>query len=123
MDTIDLIKKVNFDSVFTFVYSKRTGTKASNMENQIDEETKKNRFDRLLKVIDQMNKNRFLNYVGSVKEVLVEDMDKVDGFVTGRLNNNILVHFKSNKDNIGKIKKVKLLESKGFYFMGEEIND
>ena len=123
MDTIDLIKKVNFDSVFTFVYSKRTGTKASTMENQIDEETKKHRFDRLLKVIDEMNKNRFSHYVGSVREVLIEDLDKVDGFVTGRLNNNILVHFKSSKDNIGKIKKVKILESKGFYFMGEEIND
>ena len=123
MDTIDLIKKVNFDSVFTFIYSKRTGTKASNMENQIDEKTKKNRFDRLLEVIEEMNKNRFYDYVGKVKEVLVEEVDKVEGFVTGRLDNNILVHFKNDENSIGKIKKVKLIESKGFYFMGEEIND
>ena len=123
MDTIDLIKKVDFDSVFTFVYSKRTGTKASTMENQIDEETKKDRFDRLLKTIEDMNKNRFSNLVGEVEEVLVEELDKVEGYVTGRLNNNILVHFKGNKDYIGSIKKVKLIESKGFYFMGEEVND
>ena len=123
MDTIDLIKKVDFASVFTFVYSKRTGTKASTMENQIDEDIKKDRFDRLLKTIEDMNKNRFSNLVGEVEEVLVEELDKVEGYVTGRLNNNILVHFKGNKDYIGSIKKVKLIESKGFYFMGEEVND
>ena len=123
MDTIDLIKKVNFDSVFTFIYSKRTGTKASTMENQIDEKTKKDRFDRLLKTIEEMNKNRFNELVGKEEEVLVEELDKIDGYVTGRLNNNILVHLKGSKDYIGKFKKVKLLEAKGFYFMGEEIND
>ena len=123
LDTIDLIKKVDFDSVFTFIYSKRTGTKASTMENQIDEETKKDRFDRLLKTIDEMNKNRFIDLVGNVKEVLVEELDKVDGYVTGRLSNNILVHFKGDNTYIGKMKKVKLLESKGFYFMGEEVHD
>ena len=122
-DTIDLIKEVNFDSVFTFIYSKRTGTKASEMPNQIDEETKKIRFDKLLKTIDELNKNRFIDKIGKIDIVLVEDLDKEEGFVTGRLSNNILVHFKGDKSYIGKFKKVKLIESKGFYFIGEEYND
>ena len=118
-DTIDLIKKVNFDQVFTFAYSKRVGTKAANMPNQISEELVKDRFDRLLKVVEECSGKNTIKYEGKVMEVLVESEDRVSGKLTGRLSNNYLVHFDGSKELIGRLVSVKLIKSKVFYFEGE----
>ena len=118
-DTIDLIKQVNFDQVFTFEYSKRTGTKAAKMQSQISKEIVKERFDRLLKVVEECSGKNTTKYEGKVMEVLVEGVDKIAGKLTGRLSNNYLVHFDGAKELIGKIINVKLLKSKVFYFEGE----
>ena len=122
LETLDVVRKVQYDSAFTFIYSKRTGTKAASMENQIDEATVKHRFDRLLKEVQDIAVIRTDRLVGGTYDVLVEDVNhSIEGFVTGRMSNNSIVHFEGSKDLIGKIVDVKLVESKGFYYIGEKI--
>lgn len=121
-DTLDVVKQAEFDSAYTFIYSKRTGTPAALMEDQIPEEVVKQRFDRLLALIQEISAERTQKHVGTVQSVLVESMNEQDeNLVTGRLENNSVVHFKGDKTMIGSIYNVKLLEAKGFYYMGERV--
>lgn len=121
-ETLDVVRKVRYESAFTFIYSKRTGTPAAAMENQVPEDVVKDRFDRLLKEVQDIAAEAILRDEHSVQEVLVEDLDTHEpGFVTGRLSNNTVVHFKGDASLIGKIVKVSLDEAKGFYFMGTMI--
>ena len=118
-ETLDVVRKVRYESAFTFIYSKRTGTPAAAMENQVPEDVVKDRFDRLLKEVQDIAAEAILRDEHTVQEVLVEDLDSHEpGFVTGRLSNNTVVHFKGDASLIGKIVKVSLDEAKGFYFMG-----
>ncbi len=120
LETLDVVRKVQYDSAFTFIYSKRTGTKAASMENQIDEATVKHRFDRLLKEVQDIAVKRTDRLVGETVSVLVEDENNSnEGFVTGRMSNNSIVHFKGDKDLIGKIVDVRLEEAKGFYYIAK----
>lgn len=119
-ETIDVVKKVKFDNAFTFIYSKRTGTPAAAMENQVDEETVKYNFDRLLKVVQDTARESVSKYEGLVMDALVEEMNEHDNeLVTGRLSNNTIVHFKGDESMIGKIIPVKLTKCQGFYYLGE----
>ena len=119
-ETIDVVRKVRFDSAFTFIYSKRTGTPAAKMENQIPEEVIKPRFDRLLKEVQDISREMAARMTGQTLPVLVEEQnDHDETLLTGRLTNNLLVHFPGSTDLIGKIVNVHLLECKGFYYMGE----
>lgn len=118
-DTLDVVRKVRFDSAFTFIYSKRTGTPAASMENQVPEDVVKDRFDRLLSEVQRISTEMSGRDVHTTKPVLVEGLDDhVDGLVTGRLTNNTIVHFPGDASLIGKIVDVYLEESKGFYYMG-----
>ncbi|MBQ5868000.1 MAG: tRNA (N6-isopentenyl adenosine(37)-C2)-methylthiotransferase MiaB [Lachnospiraceae bacterium] len=118
-ETLDVVRKVRYESAFTFIYSKRTGTPAAAMENQVSEDVVKDRFDRLLKEVQDIAAEAILRDEHTVQDVLVEDLDSHEpGFVTGRLSNNTVVHFKGDASLIGKIVKVSLDEAKGFYFMG-----
>lgn len=120
LETMDVVKKVRYDSAFTFIYSKRTGTPAAIMENQIPDDVVKNRFDRLLKEVQEISAEVCSVHAGTTQPVLVESMnDHDDSLVTGRLSNNILVHFKGDESLIGKIVDVNLKECKGFYYLGE----
>lgn len=120
LETMDVVNKVRYDSAFTFLYSKRTGTPAAAMENQIPEDVAKERFDRLLKAVQDIAAEVTGKDVGKIKDVLVEDINRQDPeFVTGRLSNNSVVHFKGSEELIGKIVNVKLTEAKGFYYLGE----
>ena len=122
-DTLDVVKKVGFDSAYTYVYSKRTGTPAATMENRVDKDVIKERFDRLLALLKETSAINCKKKVGAIEEVLVEEENThEDGMITGRLENNLLVHFKGCKEQIGSIVKVKLMEEKGFYYMGEQVN-
>ncbi|OLR58818.1 tRNA (N6-isopentenyl adenosine(37)-C2)-methylthiotransferase MiaB [Anaerostipes sp. 494a] len=122
-DTLDVVKKVGFDSAYTYVYSKRTGTPAATMEHQVDKDVIKERFDRLLALLKETSAINCKKKVGAIEEVLVEEENThEDGMITGRLENNLLVHFKGCKEQIGSIVKVKLMEEKGFYYMGEQVN-
>lgn len=118
-ETIDVIKKVKYDNAFTFIYSKRTGTPAAAMDNQVPEEVVKPLFDKVLKTVQETAKEQVSRYQGMVMDALVEEINENDAdYVTGRLSNNTLVHFKGDASLIGKIVRVSLDECHGFYYMG-----
>lgn len=122
LETIDVVKKARYDSAFTFIYSKRSGTPAAKMPNQVPEDVVKDRFNRLLNVVNEISKEKTLKLQGTVQEVLVEEENKkIEGFVSGRLSNNSVVHFKGDVSLIGKLVNVNLKEAKGFYYMGEMV--
>ena len=122
-DTLSIIREVGFDSVFTFEYSKRTGTVASKMENQVDEKIVKIRFKKLLDTINEMNKNKFDKFIGNTYEVLVEEKDRENNLYLSRLSNNIICYIEGNDDMIGKFYDVKILNNHGFYLDGEVVKD
>lgn len=122
VETLDVVEKAQYDSAFTFIYSKRTGTPAAEMPEQIPDNVVKERFDRLLNLVNKISKEKTRILEGTVQEVLVEELNKkIPGYVTGRLSNNSVVHFKADEDYIGSIVFVKLNEAKGFYYMGEMV--
>lgn len=122
LETMDVVKKVRYDSAFTFQYSKRTGTPAAAMEDQISAEVVKDRFDRLLKEVQSISAEVCSVYTDTVQEVLVEAVnDHNEELVTGRMSNNLLVHFPGDASLIGKIVSVKLTKCHGFYYIGEEL--
>ena len=119
-ETLDVVRKVRYDSAFTFIYSPRNGTPAASMPGQLPEELVHQRFDRLLKEVQQISAERCSIWTGSCQEVLVEAIDDHEaGYVTGRMRNNLLVHFPGNASLIGQLLTVELKECKGFYYMGE----
>ena len=121
-DTMDVVNKAEYESAFTFIYSKRTGTPAAEYPDQVDPEIIKRRFDRLLGRVQEIAAEKTLKYVGTETTALIEDIDDhEDGFVTGRLGNNMVVHVKGDAGLIGRIVKVRLNEAKGFYYLGEII--
>ena len=121
LETLDLVEKVGYDTAYTFIYSKRTGTPAAKMEDQVPEDVVKNRFDRLLKTIQTISKEKTYAYEGTDQLVLVEGVSEHDSaYVTGRLSNNLLVHFKADSKLIGKLVNVHLDEAKGFYYIGHQ---
>ena len=118
-ETLDVVEKSDFDTAFTFIYSKRSGTPAAKMEDQVSEDVVKDRFDRLLKEVQDIASEVVKRHEGTVQKVLVEEIDTHEaGFVTGRLSNNTVVHFAGDASLIGKIVDVSLDEAKGFYYMG-----
>lgn len=119
-ETLDVVKKVQYDSAFTFIYSNRSGTPAAEMENQVPQDVVKDRFDRLLKVVNEISSKKTAKYEGTTQLVMAEEVNSHDPeLITGRLSNNTVVHFKGTKDLIGQELKVKLLKAKGFYYFGE----
>ncbi len=123
-ETIEVVKEVQYDNAFTFIYSKRTGTPAATMPNPTGEEEIKENFDRLLKVVQETAKSRVGRLTGEVHGALVEEINEHDSsLVTGRLSNNTIVHFTGDASLIGKIVSVRLVESHGFYYTGQLINE
>lgn len=119
-ETLDVVKQVEYDNAFTFIYSKRTGTPASRMDNQVPEDVIKDRFDRLLAIVQENAAKKANLLTGKVLPVLVEQINEQDDkLVSGRLANNSLVHFPGDASMIGNIYQVRLLECKGFYYLGE----
>lgn len=119
-DTLDVVRQVKYDSAFTFIYSKRTGTPAAAMTDQVPEDVVKERFNRLLKLVQSIATTQCSRDLGKTLEVLVEEVNEKDpSMVSGRLSNNTMVHFKGDPSLIGTICNVKITESKGFYYLGE----
>ncbi|MDO4522840.1 MAG: tRNA (N6-isopentenyl adenosine(37)-C2)-methylthiotransferase MiaB [Eubacteriales bacterium] len=119
LETMDVVRRVRYDSAFTFIYSKRTGTPAAAMEDQVPEDVVKDRFDRLLALVQGISRERTARFTGETLPVLVEEVNDHDAsLMTGRLSTNLLVHFPGDASLIGKIVNVKLEECKGFYFLG-----
>ena len=122
-ETLDVVEKSGFDTAFTFIYSKRSGTPAAKMEDQVPEDVVKDRFDRLLKLVQEKGREVSSRFQGEVQEVLVETESKEKGIFTGRTQYNLLVHFPGTPDLLGKYVKVRLDTCKGFYYMGTRVED
>ena len=118
-ETLDVVRRVRFDSAFTFIYSPRTGTPAAAMPDQVDPAVVKERFARLLDLVQKIGAEQSGRDVGRTLPALVEALDpQVPGRVTGRLGNNVMVHFPGEERLIGTIVDVKLEEVHGFYYIG-----
>ena len=114
-----MVRQAEYDSAYTFIYSKRTGTPAANMPDQIPDDVVKERFNRLLQVVAESSAKRTGRLEGQTAEVLVEGISEQDpSMITGRLSNNLLVHFPGDESYIGKLCKVHLDQAKGFYYIG-----
>ncbi len=123
-ETVQVVKEVEYDSAFTFIYSKRTGTPAAIMEEQVPEDIVKRRFDILLKEVQEISNKKASLLTGQTLPVLIESMNEQDEtLVTGRLENNSIVHLKGTNEMIGQICPVILEECKGFYYLGKVVKD
>lgn len=121
-ETLDVIRKSRYSTAFTFIYSKRTGTPAATMENQVPEDVIKDRFDRMLNILNPIVHEVHEEQLGKVMTVFAEEASKQDKTVlTGRADNNMLVHFKGTEDLIGQMVPVKITENKTFYLIGERM--
>lgn len=122
-DTMKMVEYCEYDSAFTFIYSPRIGTPAAKIEDKISDEVKHQRFDRLLKLINEIGVRKYKECVGKSLTVLVEGVSKKDGnILTGYTDTNKLVNFKGNPLHIGKFVKVKITGGHLFYLSGEEID-
>ena len=121
-ETLDVVRKAQFESAFTFIYSKRSGTKAAQMPDQIPREVTNDRFNRLLSLVNQIAAQKTKRYTGQTVEVLIEEVNKKDpSLLTGRMSNNSLVHFPGDKELVGTMAMVHLDEEKGFYYLGTRV--
>lgn len=121
--TLEVVEKSCFDTAFTFIYSKRSGTPAAKMEDQVPEDVVKDRFDRLLSLVQEKGREASSRFEGTVQEILVEEESKEKGIFTGRTEYNLLVHFSGCQDMLGKYVKVKLDTCKGFYYFGSLVEE
>ncbi|MDD5924138.1 MAG: tRNA (N6-isopentenyl adenosine(37)-C2)-methylthiotransferase MiaB [Clostridia bacterium] len=117
--TISLVKEVGFTSLFTFIYSKRVGTPAAEMEDPTTDEEKSRRFTRLLKVQEEIAAQRCASMVDSVQRVLVESMNEKKGMLSGRTSGNIIVEFDGSEDLIGSFANVKITKARNWILQGE----
>ncbi len=119
-ETVDLVKQVQFDNAFTFIYSKRSGTPAAEMEDQVDEKIKKERIQTLIDIQKDISRTINEQLIGSVQEVLVEGVSKSDKHIlSGRTRTDKLVHFPGSKDDIGALLNIKILEAQSWTIKGE----
>ncbi len=116
--TCDLVGKVGFASAFTFVYSKRTGTKAASMPGQVPEEVSKERIIRLVDLVNSQTRELSKGYVGRTIEILCEDYDKKRGMYLGRDEYGRMGYFASNKDLVGSFVKIKVEQANGVSLTG-----
>lgn len=121
-ETMDVVRKVRYDGAFTFIYSKRTGTPAAVMEEQVPEDIVKTRFDKLLREVQRISAEKADALTGQVLPVLIEEVNgQEEHLMTGRLDNNSIVHLPGTADMIGTIQDVLLEECKGFYYLGKAV--
>ena len=122
-DTLDVVKKVNFEQIFMFIYSRRIGTPADKMENQIPEPIKHERFDKLKNLFEKQVEVNNKKYIGTVQKILVEGPSKSnENMLTGRTNSNKVVVFEGEKNLIGQVIDVKIISEHKWYLKGCYIN-
>ena len=119
LQTEELVREVDFASAFTFVYSKRQGTKAAEMENQIPEEIQKDRIQRLVELVNSQTRKKSEKYLGKEVEILCEDYDEKKGYYLGRDEFGRMGYFKSEEDVIGKFVTLKITNANGISLYGE----
>lgn len=122
-DTLDVVRKVNFEQVFMFIYSRRVGTPADKMENQVPEEIKHERFNRLKELVESMMEENNKKYIGTTQSILVEGKSKNNpNMLTGRTDSNKVVVFEGKEELINKIVNLKIVSEHMWYLKGEIIN-
>ncbi len=119
LETLKVVNKIEYDGAFTFVYSRRNGTKAAEMEGQIPEDIKKDRIIRLVDRQNEINRQKSLKYVDKTVEVLCEDFDSKKEVYQGRDDFGRMIYFKSDKDLIGEFVNVKIVKTGGITLIGE----
>ena len=120
-DTLDVVSKVHFEQVYMFIYSRRVGTPADKMENQVPDEVKHERFDRLKKLAESQIAGNNQKYVNTIQKVLVEGKSKTnENMLTGRTDTNKVVNFEGTEDMIGKIVNLKIVSEHMWYLKGKE---
>ena len=118
-DTLDVVRKVNFEQVYMFIYSRRVGTPGDKMENQIPEEIKHKRFDKLKALVESQIEENNKKYLGTLQKIFVEGESKNNkDMLTGRTDSNKVVIFQGNKDMIGKIVELKIVSEHMWYLKG-----
>ena len=121
-DTLDVVKKVNFEQVYMFIYSRRVGTPGDKMENQIPEEIKHERFNRLKELVESQIAVKNKEYVGTTQTVLIEGKSKTnEQMLTGRTDSNKVVVLEAQEDLIGKMANLKIVSEHMWYLKGEVI--
>ncbi len=121
--TESLVKEVNFASAFTFVYSKREGTKATEMPNHVSEEVQKDRIMRLVALVNSLTRQKSETYVGKTVEILCEDYDKKKKLYLGRDEFGRMGYFQSEKDVVGEFILLKITKANGISLYGEITNE
>lgn len=122
MDTLDLIKKVEYDTAFTFIYSVRENTPAAKRTDQVPDKMKHERFERLLEVLYPIQEKKNKAFIGKEVDVLVEDISKKnESKVSGRTDEFKLVNFEGDKNDVGNIVKVKIKDANSFSLVGEKV--
>ena len=118
-DTLDVVRKVKFEQIFMFIYSRRVGTPADKMENQIPEEIKHKRFDKLKALYEEQMVENNKSYIGTVHNLLVEGYSKTNNkYLAGRTDSNKVVIFEGNSSLIGKVVPVKIESEHLWYLRG-----
>ena len=118
-DTLDVVKKVNYEQVYMFIYSRRVGTPGDRMENQISENIKHERFDRLKALVESQIEENNQKYIGTVQKVLVEGTSKNnDEMLTGRTDSNKVVIFEGDRSLIGKMVEIEIVSEHMWYLKG-----
>ena len=121
-DTLDVVRKIGFEQVYMFIYSKRVGTPAANFEDQIPEEVAHKRFDRLKELVDSQIEKSGAKYVGTIQKVLVEGKSKTNKeMLTGRTDTNKIVIFEGNDELINKIIDIEIIQDCIWYLKGKII--
>lgn len=119
-ETLDLVRQVRYDSAFTFLYSIRKGTPAEKYENQVPEEIKHERFNRLVDLVNSISAEKNSAYAGRTEKVLVEGPSKTNSKTyAGRTDGFKLVNFPGNESMVGCMVDVRITEGKTFSLEGE----
>ncbi len=121
--TLELVKAADFSSAFTFVYSRRSGTRAAEMEGQIPEEVQKERIMRLVELVNAQTREKSHKYLGKTVEILCEDHDEKRGLYLGRDEYGRMGYFKSTADPVGRFVKIKVEDASGISLYGSIVQE
>ncbi len=121
-ETLSLVKEVEYDSAFTFIYSIRKGTPAEKFDNQVEESEKHRRFDLLVSTVNEISEKKNKVYQDRIEKILVDGVSKNNKLMlTGRTDGFKLVNFAGKKDMIGSLVDVRITDAKTFSLLGEVI--
>ncbi len=121
LQTVDVVKRADYSSAFTFVYSRRSGTVADKMDGHIDDSTKKDRIMRLVELQNSLNRSQSAKYQGKEIEILCEDYDSKKGLYMGRDEYGKMAYFKCDNNPVGKFVNIKITEATGISLYGDVV--